>query len=510
MSDSPEHTETAPAASGSAPRRRMAGFVGVFVFTVLLLLTAYRYTVDTRVNDWYLFQVARHTSWVLGKIGHSSELEGRIYGQTEANVARASLKAWDEGREEPSEEEVQAASNTPLTPWERWSYRAVEGRVRDHKGSNGPGISFVLRPGLTTEISEINGEIAELRKDGSLDEVSREARLAELRARVQELRNIQQEVRRGERPASDDMALMFPFIVVAECGAIEVMAIFLAAVLAFPAGWRKKLIGLAGGLPLMYSVNIFRLSFLGVLGALDTENKWFKFAHEYAWQAVYIVFVVAVWLAWVEYIVNGTRPGERLRGRGPLWFCAKFLVFVTVLVAAWWMFLPYYGQFLLQVSGGILKYALGLPIESGRVVSKELLNTGTDLVFRMAEGRIRGLHIALLTTNVPPYLALVLATGGLALGRRLRVMAYGFGILCAFHLIFIIVFMRFQETLAKASEIPTAVVLFFLTLPFLMWIVFAYWDRLTGNGGPSRNEAGAQSPQSNNEKPSAPPAGAGE
>lgn len=509
MSGSPEPMETAPAAPGGPPRRRMAGFVGVFVFTVLLLLTAYRYTVDTRVNDWYLFQVARHTSWVLGKIGHSSELEGRIYGQTDADVARASLKAWGEGREDPSEEEVQAASDAPLTPWERWSYRAVEGRVRGHKGSNGPGISFVLRPGLSTEISEINGEITKLREDESLDGESRETRLAELRGRVQELRNIQQEVRRGERPASDDMALMFPFIVVAECGAIEVMAIFLAAVLAFPAAWWMKLIGLAGGLPLMYSVNIFRLSFLGVLGALDTENKWFKFAHEYAWQAVYIVFVVAVWLVWVEYIVNGARPGERLRGRGPLWFCAKFLACVAVFVAAWWMFLPYYGQFLLQVSGGILKYGLGMPIESGRIVPKELLNTGTDLVFRMADGRQRIMHIALLATNVPPYLALVAATGGLSLARRLRVMAYGFGILCAFHVLFIVIVMRFQETLMKASEVPTAVVLFFLTLPFLMWIVFAYWDRLAGGGGAPRN--GAPAPPADAEKGGpAPHAGTGE
>ena len=28
------------------------------------------------------------------------------------------------------------------------------------------------------------------------------------------------------------------------------------------------------------------------------------------------------------------------------------------------------------------------------------------------------------------------------------------------------------------SEVPTALVQFFLTLPFMLWIVFAYWEKL--------------------------------
>ncbi|HOH50315.1 MAG TPA: exosortase/archaeosortase family protein [Candidatus Hydrogenedentes bacterium] len=309
MSEIPPREEAHGAEAAPEPAgRRVGGFVAIFVVTVLFLLTAYRYTVDTRVNDWYLFQVARHTSWVLDKIGHSSELENRYLSNEDPARVRATLAAWGEGREAPSEDEVARSPKEPLTPWEKWSYRALQARRAGKGAGNGPGVSFILRPGISTEISDLSERLSDLDGDTALAPAEREKQQAPLLARLTELQEIQQEIRRGERPQEEDTTRMFPFVVVSECGAIEVMAIFLAAVLAFPATWRKKAFGLVAGVPLMYSVNIFRLSFLGVVGALDTEHKWFKFAHEYVWQAVYIVFVVAVWLAWVEYIVKRKTP----------------------------------------------------------------------------------------------------------------------------------------------------------------------------------------------------------
>lgn len=169
----------------------------------------------------------------------------------------------------------------------------------------------------------------------------------------------------------------------------------------------------------------------------------------------------------------------------PLWFCAKFVVLVTLLVALWWWMLPAYGWILLQLSGGFLKHVMGVPVESGAIVPKEVLNTGTDLVLNLSTGQRRVMHIGLLATNIPPYFALVLATGGLAMRRRIRGLVCGFLILFLFHLSFIVVAMRYQEALMRASEIPTAVVQFFLTMPFLLWIVFAYWDRLLAGGAPA-------------------------
>ncbi len=303
MSENPNEQES-PQEEPRQARRRITGFVGVFVVTVLVLLTSYRFAINTPVNDWYLFQVAKHTSLVLGRIGESSQLERRAVGETPPNAVRAQLAAWKAGRGSASAEEIAAAPDGPLTPWEHWSYRAQDNRRREAPVLAGPRVSFVLRSGTMTQIGDVSDEIDLVEQDKSLSPAQKAEKLAPLQARLEELRGYQQEIRRGDRSRTEDPSRFFDFIVISECGAIEVMAIFLAAVLAFPAAWWKKLVGMLGGVPIMYGVNIFRLSCLGVIGALDTEHKWFKFAHEYVWQSVYIVFVVAVWLAWVEYIVR--------------------------------------------------------------------------------------------------------------------------------------------------------------------------------------------------------------
>ena len=125
-----------------------------------------------------------------------------------------------------------------LSPWESWRDRALPRRAN---GENGPRVNFILKP---------------------------------------------------------DYA--FTFIVVPSCGAIEVMAIFLSAVLAFPATWRHRAWGMALGLPFMYLVNIVRLVCLACLGAIDQSGAWFNFVHEYVWQAGYVIFVALVWMAWAE------------------------------------------------------------------------------------------------------------------------------------------------------------------------------------------------------------------
>lgn len=179
---------------------------------------------------------------------------------------------------------------------------------------------------------------------------------------------------------------------------------------------------------------------------------------------------------------------KRRRKRSILLFAVKFLVFVAVLVGAWWAFLPYYGHALAQVSGTILRFGLGVPVEYARIEPHGMFNTESRLVFGLG-GREPRMPVALLVTNVPPYWALVAATAGLALRRRLRILAYGTAILCAGHVAFIVVALRFREALQQVSEIPTAVAQFYLTLPFLLWIVFAYWDRIASYLNDDRDPA---------------------
>ena len=88
----------------------------------------------------------------------------------------------------------------------------------------------------------------------------------------------------------------------------------------------------------------------------------------------------------------------------------------------------------MQITGIPLKYLLGVPIESGSITPKGLLNTETILTF-VIEGRGRNMPIALLVTNLPPYIALIMATSGITWKRRLLILFYGCAILCFFHAI---------------------------------------------------------------------------
>ncbi|HOJ69244.1 MAG TPA: archaeosortase/exosortase family protein [Candidatus Hydrogenedentes bacterium] len=300
---SEERTDGATTSHHQRPALR---FVLVFALVVLSLLTGYRYAIHTELNDWYLFQVARHTAWALSWVAHSVELENRPGMNLSPKEVRAALAAWDAGREDPLPEEVDRASDAPLTPWEQWRYVARTTRARSPKAVNGPRVSLILTPGLQTESEELQRRIEAITRDTHLSEAERTEQAAALRVRLGEVQRKLEEIRRGQRDRSEDRSRAFPFIVVSECGAIEIMAIFIAAVLAFPATWRSRLIGLVAGVPLMYLVNIFRLFCLAIIGALDPTRKWFTFAHEYVWQAVFIIFVVAVWMAWVEYVARRT------------------------------------------------------------------------------------------------------------------------------------------------------------------------------------------------------------
>jgi exosortase/archaeosortase family protein len=490
-------TETRQAQAGGddqGPRLPALRFIVAFVVIVMTLLTSYRYAAESHFNDWYHFQVARHTTMALAWVGHSSALEGDERGSLNPEEVRANLAAWKRGAEAPAAEDLAQASGAPLTAWERWSYRAQRAHRSKVRGSTGPRVSFVLSLGVNDRIVQAETELSAVRNSAVLGEAEKASEIERLTGRIATLR--EEQARNQETPGQQrkNRGYAFPFIIIPECGAIEVMSIFLAAVLAFPTLWRRRLAGLAVGIPAMYLVNIFRLTCLAVIGALDSGGKWFQFSHYYVWQAVYIVFVVAVWLVWVEFMVRERAPGETVLGSvvtalwrlrmGRIWrvafFCLKFLVIVVVLVVAWWSLLPVYGYFLLQASGAILRHVMGVPILAGWIETGGVLNTDSWMYFRIEGVNDKKTALALLITNLPPYLALVLATPGLRWVRRLLILIYGCAILVAGHILFLVVVLRFQEALREYSELPTAVMQFYLTLPFLLWIVFAYWQRLLG------------------------------
>jgi len=296
-----EEPASAAPEMGFLERWRSAIFVLVFMSIVLGLLMGYRYQVDSRYNDWYLFHVARHTVVALDLVGDHAELEHGREKLGDPRSIRAKMSAWLRGDAQETPEDFLAAGSEPLSEWEAWSYRAEEMRQSKQPGERGPRVQFILRSGHAIKVRELDEQLREMEAESRGTEEER----AKMRAELRDMQRQLNEYRTNPDVEDPDPTYMFYFIVVSECGAIEVMAIFLAAVVAFPTRWWKKAVGLIAGLPIMYCVNIFRLSCLAIIGAYDTEHKYFNFFHEYVWQAIYIIFVVAVWMLWVEYVVRG-------------------------------------------------------------------------------------------------------------------------------------------------------------------------------------------------------------
>ncbi len=88
------------------------------------------------------------------------------------------------------------------------------------------------------------------------------------------------------------------------CNGIEACIVLFAAVVAFPAPWRHRLLGLAAGFVAVQGLNVVRVISLFYLGQWNTAV--FNFAHEFLWQGLIMLDVLVVWLLWVR---AGNRAG---------------------------------------------------------------------------------------------------------------------------------------------------------------------------------------------------------
>ncbi|MCK4225001.1 MAG: exosortase H [candidate division Zixibacteria bacterium] len=93
----------------------------------------------------------------------------------------------------------------------------------------------------------------------------------------------------------------FGIEVVGECTGLYEMLIFLAATIAYPANWKKKLIGAGLGIPFLYVINIIRMIFITLVA--NWSPKTFHFLHLYFWQVAMILIIVSVWVLWIEKVV---------------------------------------------------------------------------------------------------------------------------------------------------------------------------------------------------------------
>jgi exosortase H (IPTLxxWG-CTERM-specific) len=92
----------------------------------------------------------------------------------------------------------------------------------------------------------------------------------------------------------------FAVSIEAGCNGIEAAIILIAAMLAFPAPWKHRAIGILAGLSAVQALNVVRVISLFYLG--QWNMKAFEWAHLYLWQALIMLDVLIVWLVWIRML----------------------------------------------------------------------------------------------------------------------------------------------------------------------------------------------------------------
>lgn len=107
------------------------------------------------------------------------------------------------------------------------------------------------------------------------------------------------------------------FQIVSDCTPLMPTILLGSALLAFPATWRWKAIGLATGGMALWAYNLMR-----VLALFVVKGRWpqaFDFVHVYVWQSATLLVVFMLFLGWI----SARERWDRLRSRDRLPLAAE-------------------------------------------------------------------------------------------------------------------------------------------------------------------------------------------
>lgn len=103
------------------------------------------------------------------------------------------------------------------------------------------------------------------------------------------------------------------------CNGVEALIILFAAIFAFPASLKHKLIGFLIGFVAIQGLNLVRIISLFYLG--QWNMTWFEWFHLYLWQALIILDALVVWLIWLRTLPprgsGSDDPPNDSSGRSP-------------------------------------------------------------------------------------------------------------------------------------------------------------------------------------------------
>jgi exosortase H (IPTLxxWG-CTERM-specific) len=103
----------------------------------------------------------------------------------------------------------------------------------------------------------------------------------------------------------------FAVSIEAGCNGIEATIVLIAAVLAYPAGWRERLIAIGVGFVAIQALNIVRIISLFYLGSWNFDL--FSWVHLYLWPTLIMLDVLIVFVIYLRYL-SGKAPGAETAG----------------------------------------------------------------------------------------------------------------------------------------------------------------------------------------------------
>ncbi len=195
-----------------------------------------------------------------------------------------------------------------------------------------------------------------------------------------------------------------PIEVTLACSGADVLGLCLGAVCAYPATWRMRVCGAAGGLALIMGLNTLRI---GSLGRVAASPSWFEALHVYFWPVIFTLGVGSYVFAWIrmadrhrQRIPDGrTAPKIEVR---PTW---RFVVLAGASIVIFAALSPLYLQ-----SAGILSVAAFV----ARTGARSLRLLGIDAsaavnVLWTSRGSVMVTQECISTPLIPLYVAAVVS-----------------------------------------------------------------------------------------------------
>jgi exosortase H (IPTLxxWG-CTERM-specific) len=104
----------------------------------------------------------------------------------------------------------------------------------------------------------------------------------------------------------------FAVSIEAGCNGVEATIVLIAAIVAFPASWRARLIAIGLGFVAIQVMNLARIISLFYLGNWNME--YFTWIHLYLWPALIMLDVLVVFIIYLRYLSKKAMPLEAVGG----------------------------------------------------------------------------------------------------------------------------------------------------------------------------------------------------